>query len=243
MKIGFIGTGNMGGALARAAAKTGAEILLFDRDKKKAADLAAELKGAAISQELLLSSADLIFLGVKPQVLPAVFADLKPLLKTAKPKAWVSMAAGVPIQKIRDGLNGAPVIRIMPNTPVGVGKGMVLYTCSENVAKKAKDVFLKTMNRAGRLLRGFRLRARVCLPVRRSACRRRRRLRPLPCAGAAACRTDAFRHCGTPSAGERRACRVEGRCLQSGRYDDRGSSRIGGERFPRRSDGRGDCCL
>ena len=40
MKIGFIGTGNMGGALARAAAKTGAELLLYDRCAEKAATLA-----------------------------------------------------------------------------------------------------------------------------------------------------------------------------------------------------------
>lgn len=152
MKIGFIGTGNMGAALARAANHQGAELLLYDRSFEKAAKLAEELQTNAVSLAQLLSDADLVFLGVKPQALPELFGELKPLRSEAAPKAWVSMAAGVPIEKIRKGLDGAPVIRIMPNTPVGVGKGMVLYTCADNVSDEAKHCFLNAMSQAGRLL-------------------------------------------------------------------------------------------
>ena len=46
-QLGFIGTGNMGGALAQAAAKSGAGMLLSNRTADKAVRLAAELGCAA----------------------------------------------------------------------------------------------------------------------------------------------------------------------------------------------------
>ncbi|MBR2977319.1 MAG: pyrroline-5-carboxylate reductase [Oscillospiraceae bacterium] len=152
MKIGFIGTGNMGGALARAAAKCGAELVLFDRCAETASALAAELGCRTASLEELTAACDLIFIGVKPQVLPDLLAQLKPLLPKASGATWVSMAAGVPIEKIQAGLGGAPLIRIMPNTPVGVGAGMVLYACSENVTDAAKAAFLSALGEAGEIL-------------------------------------------------------------------------------------------
>ena len=152
MKIGFIGTGNMGGALACAAAKTGAELYLYDRCAEKAEALAKQLGCRTASLDAMVGSCALVFLGVKPQVLPELFSELQPLLPKAGSVTWVSMAAGVPIERIRAALQGAPVIRIMPNTPVGVGKGMVLYACAENVTEAAAKAFLSALSEAGRLL-------------------------------------------------------------------------------------------
>ncbi|MCI8437305.1 MAG: NAD(P)-binding domain-containing protein, partial [Lawsonibacter sp.] len=73
--IGFIGTGNMGSAIAKAAAKSGlAEtILLANRTPAKAAALAAELPGGTLStNEEIARTAKLIFLGVKPQMMQLV---------------------------------------------------------------------------------------------------------------------------------------------------------------------------
>ena len=155
--FGFIGVGNMGGALARAAAAKlpGSSIMLANRSREKAEKLAAEL-GATVSDNLSIAAeADYIFLGVKPQMLPGVLAELAPVLAGREsPFALVSMAAGTSIEKVQQ-LSGVkwPVIRIMPNTPASIGKGMILYAPGEEVSREQLDIFLELMSGAGRFIR------------------------------------------------------------------------------------------
>ena len=82
MKIGFIGCGNMGGALLKAAVAAGyqAEILASDRDPARAAALGVQ----PASNVEIAKCADYIFLGVKPQVLDSVLAEIH--LATLPPK-------------------------------------------------------------------------------------------------------------------------------------------------------------
>ncbi len=63
----------------------------------------------------------------------------------------MTMAAGLTIARIQELAGGDyPVIRIMPNTPVFVGQGMVLYACSGNVKPEALEAFLEAFAWAGR---------------------------------------------------------------------------------------------
>ena len=119
-QLGFIGTGNMGGALAQAAAKSGAGMLLSNRTADKAVRLAAELGCAAGTNLEVAEGCKYIFLGVKPQMLQALLAELKaPLSARTDRPVLVSMAAGVTIRTIRETLGlPCPVVRIMPNLPV-----------------------------------------------------------------------------------------------------------------------------
>ena len=155
--LGFIGVGNMGGALARAAAKkaSGPSLLLANRSPEKAARLAAELGGQVSDNAAIASEADYIFLGVKPQMLPGVLAGLAPVLQARQsPFVLVSMAAGTSIARVRQLAGGDyPVIRIMPNTPAAIGQGMILYAPSENVPAAALETFLDRMSGAGRFAR------------------------------------------------------------------------------------------
>ena len=128
MTVGFIGTGNMGSALARAAAKTQHKIFLSDKAAEKAEALAKELNATAVTMaEAALC--DYVFLGVKPQMLADLLKELAPVLALRKtPGTIVSMAAGVAMSDIQAMLGmDYPIIRIMPNTPVMVGAGMMLY--------------------------------------------------------------------------------------------------------------------
>ena len=151
MKIAFIGTGNMGGALARAAAREGENRLwLVNRHPEKAEALQKEIGGTVSDCAEAVRAAEMIFLGVKPKMLPALCEGLRPLLKEKSGDfTVVSMAAGVGIERLRDMLGDCPIIRIMPNTPVSVGEGMILYT-----AQPGADVdgFLRAMRYAGRFL-------------------------------------------------------------------------------------------
>ncbi|MBP5289154.1 MAG: pyrroline-5-carboxylate reductase [Clostridia bacterium] len=149
MTISFIGTGNMGSALAKAVAKKqDSVVLLYDADAARAAAVAKSLGGRTVSLEETLS-ADFLFLGVKPQVLPALAKDLAPLLQKAERRpVLVTMAAGKSMAFVRSLMGNYPIIRIMPNTPVSVGEGVVLY-CGCEVEQKTLDTFAELMSEAG----------------------------------------------------------------------------------------------
>ena len=154
MKFGFIGTGNMGAALAAAAVKGigGEHVLLANRTPEKAAALADKLGCAAGSNAEVCAACDLIFLGVKPNMMAGLLQELAPALaRRSKPYTLVSMAAGLTIARLQEMAGcDAPVIRIMPNTPAQVGDGMILYTVSAGVTEEALAAFLQGMAPAGR---------------------------------------------------------------------------------------------
>ena len=153
--FGFIGCGNMGGALATAVAKAigGENLLLCDAFAEKAEALAKALGAKATDVKTLATECDYIFLGVKPQGFSAMLDEIRDTLK-ARTDAFVlvSMAAGLSIWAI-EGMAGVscPVIRIMPNTPVAVGEGMVLYAANEKVTKDQLDIFCNALANAGKL--------------------------------------------------------------------------------------------
>ena len=157
LTLGFIGTGNMGGALAQAAAKkvSGPSLLLANRSPEKAERLAARLGAQVSDNASIAAGADYIFLGVKPQMLPGVLAGLAPVLQQRQnPFVLVSMAAGTSIAQVRQLAGGDyPVIRIMPNTPASIGQGMILFAPSADVPADALETFLACMGAAGRFAR------------------------------------------------------------------------------------------
>ncbi|MDD6088516.1 MAG: pyrroline-5-carboxylate reductase [Desulfovibrionaceae bacterium] len=154
--FGFIGVGNMGGALARAAARSegGEKLMVSSRTRSRAEALAQELRCRAVSNEEIASQADFIFLGVKPQMLGSLLAGLAPILRARIDRfVLVSMAAGTPIAKIQALLGmECPVIRIMPNTPVSVGEGIILHACSGEVTENERNMLIGSLREAGMLI-------------------------------------------------------------------------------------------
>ena len=153
---GFIGTGNMGGAVAKAAAKAvgGGNLFLANRTPAKAEALAAELGGRACDNGTAARQ-DYIFLGVKPQMMAGMLEGIRPVLQERMEKGetftLVTMAASLTIEKIREmaGVE-APTVRIMPNLPISIGKGVILYTASG--AEKTLPGLLEALAPAGMLL-------------------------------------------------------------------------------------------
>lgn len=151
--FGLIGCGNMGGAIARALSKVldKDQLAFCDADPEKTQALAT--LGSVVDLEELVSESAYVFLGVKPQGMQGLFRAISPILeKKTERTVLISMAAGTSIAAI-EGYAGKriPVIRIMPNTPVSVGEGMVLYSANDLVTKEEKDLFLSAMAKAGRL--------------------------------------------------------------------------------------------
>lgn len=138
-KVAFIGSGNMGGALIRAACRAIGpdQVLIADYQAEKAAALAQELGCTAAADNAgAVEGGEYVFLCVKPQVLPGVAKALVPALNSChsrgEKKTLVSIAAGVEISAIRRFLEGIsweiPILRVMPNTCAAIGKGMLALT-------------------------------------------------------------------------------------------------------------------
>ena len=153
VKFGFIGTGNMGAALARALRKTvpGHEVLLSNRTAVKAQTLAAELNCRAADNKTVAGQAKYLFLGVKPQMMQEMLDGIKETLSDRTDRfVLVTMAAGIKIDSINEMLGAKyPVIRIMPNTPVAIGEGVVLYSASEDVFMDEITDFSNCMRNVG----------------------------------------------------------------------------------------------
>ena len=153
VKFGFIGTGNMGAALARALRKTvpGHEVLLSNRTAVKAQTLAAELNCRAADNKTVAGQAKYLFLGVKPQMMKEMLDGIKETLSDRTDRfVLVTMAAGIKIDSINEMLGAKyPVIRIMPNTPVAIGEGGVLYSASEDVFMDEITDFSNCMRNVG----------------------------------------------------------------------------------------------
>ncbi len=155
LKFGFIGSGNMGGALAKAVCKAvgGNNVILADKAEVKAQVLADELRCTYANSAEVAKTAAYIFLGVKPQVMKSALEEIAPVLSARQDRfVLVSMAAGLKISFFTEALGADyPIIRIMPNTPVSVGKGMILYTSNKNVFMDEIGDFVNALRFAGRL--------------------------------------------------------------------------------------------
>lgn len=154
IKVGFIGAGNMGSSLARAAALVdGVQVYLYDKDEAKAKAVAKEIIARYASGESIASECDYIFLAVKPNIIPSAVGELAPILAKRSDYTVVSMAAGVSLDSLEKAFGdiNAPIIRIMPNTPASVGCGMTLWCKNSKVSDDAALHFAKIMSKSGRI--------------------------------------------------------------------------------------------
>lgn len=155
--VAFIGSGNMGGALIRAACRAlgPGEVVIADACPERAAALAAELGcTAAEDNGAAADQARCCFLCVKPQVLHTVAADLADHLRG---KTVVSIAAGVQIATIKGYLGSAAeavtLLRVMPNTCAAIGQGMLALTGGAEVPEEAFRLVEDILRCAGRVER------------------------------------------------------------------------------------------
>jgi pyrroline-5-carboxylate reductase len=125
IKLGFIGVGNMGGAIIRGLVEGGRvapeNLIYHDPDPARQAQMANLGVEAALDNAEVMHS-PVVVLGVKPQILPVAMAGVK---EFARP--WhliISIAAGVPLKVLEEAFPESRVIRVMPNAPTLVSAGM-----------------------------------------------------------------------------------------------------------------------
>ena len=155
MKIGFIGLGNMGASLAKAVvqAKTGAQILLANRSQAKVDAFIANFGGQASSNDEIFEEADVIFLGVKPAQFSDLLSQYQTILEKRESLLLISMAAGLTLEKLASLIPSQHrIIRIMPNTPVAIGQGVISYAMSANCLAEDGELFCQLLSNAGLLV-------------------------------------------------------------------------------------------
>jgi pyrroline-5-carboxylate reductase len=118
MKVGLIGAGNMARALARG---WGDPVLCSDSGSGRAAALARELGGEAATSAEVARGADVVILAHKPAQLEAVAAEIAP-----HARGVVSLLARTTLAELAEAYGDTPVVRVQPNTPVEVGRGVTL---------------------------------------------------------------------------------------------------------------------
>ncbi len=136
-KIGFIGAGNMAsaiiGGLLGNKLKSPNDILVFDLDKNKTSVMAEKGIASTSSGAELAEKSDIIVLAVKPQNYDEVLEEIKS--RVDENKIFVTIAAGISIGYVRKKLGkDCAGVRVMPNTPLLLGKGATAMCRSENIS-------------------------------------------------------------------------------------------------------------
>ena len=144
MKLGFIGAGNMASALARGI---GEPVLATDPVAGKAEALVEAVGGEALEDAAAVAQqADAIVLAHKPAQLDDVARQI-----AGSAKLVVSILGGVPTTKVEEAYPGAPVHRFLPNIPVELGQGVLVYAPGSRADHG--DELLELFGRAGRVVR------------------------------------------------------------------------------------------
>ena len=150
MKYGFIGCGSMGGAIAQAMSGKTKDIAVTDRSGRAKA-FAEELGLRYSDSKTIAEGCDRIYLAVKPHMMADVLRSLQGVLAQRRP-LLITMAAGLEIGRIEDLAEARlPVIRIMPNTPTGIGRGVIPYCANDLVTEDVLADWLADMAPCGLL--------------------------------------------------------------------------------------------
>ena len=155
MRVGLVGGGFMGEALIAALLKEGVlqpgDVTVSDVAAARRDQLASTYKVAVTTDNAeAASGAALVVLAVKPQEFPGVAAGLKGRFQSDQ--TALSIMAGVPIERIAQGLGHKAIVRVMPNTAAFVGQAMSVWMASEDVSAAGREAAATLLRALGREL-------------------------------------------------------------------------------------------
>ena len=153
-KIGFIGCGNMGkailGGLVASKLVSPENITVFNRSAQSVEAISQEFgsQGASSADEVA-KQADILIVGVKPNMMANVLGDIR---ESLKPNAIVvSIAAGVTLETLEFALkDGQKVVRVMPNTPALVNAGMSSITPNKQMTEDESTLMVEIFSSFGK---------------------------------------------------------------------------------------------
>ena len=148
--IAIIGAGTMGEALIKGLLRDSITepqaIIATGPRAERCEELRARYQIRATQDNVeAAEEAKIIFLSVKPQVMPDVLNELRGHLQ---PETLVfSIAAGVALATIREHLEVDQIVRAMPNTPAQIGQGITVWTTTETVTEVQRGYALTILRR------------------------------------------------------------------------------------------------
>lgn len=134
-KIGFLGAGNMAQAIMKGMIESGVasadNILASNRTPGKLQKLSDQYKIQTMdTNESLVENADIVILAVKPQDL---LTAIEPIASSFnEDQIVISLAAGIKMETLEKYLPNSRLVRMMPNTPSIIGRGVIGYLLNEN---------------------------------------------------------------------------------------------------------------
>ena len=153
-KIAFIGGGNMSSCIfdgIKKARNDADEIYVSGPHLEKLHKFADKNAKITTSNVEAVKASDIIFLGVKPQMLTAVLQELKDNNVDFSEKILVSMAAGFKIASIRRLTDAEHIVRIMPSTPAKIGLGITGIYFEEELDDNNKQLISSLLEPLGML--------------------------------------------------------------------------------------------
>lgn len=157
MRIAFVGTGSMGSALLEGVTTTpGVSVIATTQSAQSAHRVHDRLSVDTLAVEehpdaniRAIDGADIVFLGVKPWMMTETLTQLAPHLNPTT--VVVSMAAGYTLDTLHRHAPHNPVIRIMPNTPSQLGKGVIALAPGALATQEHVDALTTLLAGAGRV--------------------------------------------------------------------------------------------
>ncbi len=151
-KIAFIGVGNMAGAIIGGMLRSGAvdhaHLILSDRFPEKCAAYVTEGAVMAATPAEAAAQADCVVLSVKPQNFSEILPELA-CVEGIQNKLIITIAAGITSEAVKTALHGAPVVRVLPNTPMLIGLGVSVVCRADDVAAEDFDFVCKAFEASG----------------------------------------------------------------------------------------------
>ncbi|NQT82667.1 pyrroline-5-carboxylate reductase [bacterium] len=148
MRVGVIGVGTIGEIFAERLSKEGHELFAYDVRDERLKEITNRygLRKAA-SNAALIESSEVIVVAVKPQVFPSVVKEMKEA--TPENRLFISVLAGVETRRYEEEMPGVKVVRIMPNIPIQIGKGVIAISRGKNVTEKEEEDAAKLLSPLG----------------------------------------------------------------------------------------------
>lgn len=153
-KIGFIGGGNMGSAIAErlvdADMLKSSEVLICDKSRERLQYFSDGNYAVSENVEDVITDCQIVFIAVKPQM----FDGLKPkMYGKVCSEVVISIMAGKKKSSVKEviGQDSCPVVRIMPNLASRYGAGVTLADMSE-VSVNVKEYLTQLFNALGLLV-------------------------------------------------------------------------------------------
>ena len=154
LRIAILGGGVMGETLAAgflARLDSTPSVTIVEKRAERAAELADRLGVGIASMPDAVRDADVVVLAVKPQDFRAMLAELAPSLSAGA--LVISIAAGIPTSVMEELLPGAAVVRVMPNTPARINRGVAGVSGGSACTPEDLDLAASLMESVGVVVR------------------------------------------------------------------------------------------